>query len=286
MRVMVIVKATEDSEAGVMPSEELLDGDGQVQRGAGQGRRHAGRRRAAPQLEGRARAVRRRPAARSSTGPSPRPRSWSPASGSGRSARWRRPSSGSKRCPFRPASRGRGPAGLRAPRTSARRSPPSCASRRTRLRADVGSQAAGLTVRRGGGDVRTTAPASIEAVWRMESARLIAGLARVVGDVGLAEELAQDALSPRWSSGRESGVPDKPGRLADGHRQAPRHRPVRRDSAMLERKHDRARPRAASARRRARLGPRPLDEDVERRPAAAGVHRLPPGALHARRGWR
>ena len=36
--------------------------------------------------------------------------------------------------------------------------------------------------------------AAIEAVWRIESARLIAGLARMVGDVGLAEDLAQDAL--------------------------------------------------------------------------------------------
>jgi predicted RNA polymerase sigma factor len=35
---------------------------------------------------------------------------------------------------------------------------------------------------------------AIDAVWRIESARLIAGLARVVGDVGLAEDLAQDAL--------------------------------------------------------------------------------------------
>jgi len=52
---------------------------------------------------------------------------------------------------------------------------------------------------------------AIEAVWRIESARLIAVLARMVRDVGLAEELAQDAFVvalERWPS---SGIPEKPG---------------------------------------------------------------------------
>ena len=52
MRVMVLIKATEESEAGVMPSEELLTRDGQVQRGAGQGGRDARGRGAAPELKG------------------------------------------------------------------------------------------------------------------------------------------------------------------------------------------------------------------------------------------
>jgi len=52
---------------------------------------------------------------------------------------------------------------------------------------------------------------AIEAVWRIESARLIAGLARVVGDVGLAEDLAQDALVAALEKWPESGVPDNPG---------------------------------------------------------------------------
>jgi RNA polymerase sigma factor (sigma-70 family) len=52
---------------------------------------------------------------------------------------------------------------------------------------------------------------AIEAVWRIESARLIAGLARVVRDVGLAEELAQDALVIALERWPESGVPDNPG---------------------------------------------------------------------------
>jgi RNA polymerase sigma factor (sigma-70 family) len=51
----------------------------------------------------------------------------------------------------------------------------------------------------------------VEAVWRIESARLIAGLSRVVGDVGMAEDLAQDALVAALEQWPESGVPDNPG---------------------------------------------------------------------------
>jgi len=52
---------------------------------------------------------------------------------------------------------------------------------------------------------------AIDAVWRIESARLIAGLARIVGDVGLAEDLAQDALVAALEQWPASGVPDNPG---------------------------------------------------------------------------
>ena len=52
---------------------------------------------------------------------------------------------------------------------------------------------------------------AIDAVWRIESARLIAGLARIVRDVGVAEELAQDALVAALERWPESGVPDNPG---------------------------------------------------------------------------
>jgi RNA polymerase sigma-70 factor, ECF subfamily len=52
---------------------------------------------------------------------------------------------------------------------------------------------------------------TIEAVWRIESARLIAGLARMVGDVGLAEDLAQDALVAAIERWPQSGVPENPG---------------------------------------------------------------------------
>src|SRR5256712_14216034 len=56
-----------------------------------------------------------------------------------------------------------------------------------------------------------TAAEAIDAVWRIESARLIAGLARLVGDVGIAEDLAQDALVIALEQWATAGVPDNPG---------------------------------------------------------------------------
>ncbi len=52
---------------------------------------------------------------------------------------------------------------------------------------------------------------SVEAVWRVESTRLVAALVRITRDVGLAEDLAQDALEAALAKWPESGVPDKPG---------------------------------------------------------------------------
>jgi RNA polymerase sigma factor (sigma-70 family) len=52
---------------------------------------------------------------------------------------------------------------------------------------------------------------AIDAVWRLESARIIAGLTRIVRDVGIAEELAQDALVVALERWPESGIPDNPG---------------------------------------------------------------------------
>lgn len=52
---------------------------------------------------------------------------------------------------------------------------------------------------------------TIDAVWRMESARLIAGLTRIVRDIGLAEELAQDALVTALEQWPNSGIPRNPG---------------------------------------------------------------------------
>jgi predicted RNA polymerase sigma factor len=52
---------------------------------------------------------------------------------------------------------------------------------------------------------------AIEVVWRIESARLIGGLVRVVRDVGLAEDLAQDALVTALERWPETGIPEKPG---------------------------------------------------------------------------
>jgi RNA polymerase sigma factor (sigma-70 family) len=78
---------------------------------------------------------------------------------------------------------------------------------------------------------------AIDAVWRIESARLIASLARMVGDVGLAEDLAHDALVAALESWPESGVPDKPGAwlMATAKR---RGIDLLRRNALLERKHE------------------------------------------------
>ncbi|MFF3452974.1 RNA polymerase sigma factor [Streptomyces sp. NPDC002730] len=56
-----------------------------------------------------------------------------------------------------------------------------------------------------------TAASAVEAVFRIESARIIAGVTRIVRDVGIAEEIAQDALVAALEQWPESGVPDKPG---------------------------------------------------------------------------
>jgi RNA polymerase sigma factor (sigma-70 family) len=59
--------------------------------------------------------------------------------------------------------------------------------------------------------VSTDPRPAIEAVWRIEAPRLIAGVTRLVGDVGLAEDLAQDALLAALERWPEAGVPDNPG---------------------------------------------------------------------------
>jgi len=51
---------------------------------------------------------------------------------------------------------------------------------------------------------------TIEAVWKIESTRLIAGIARVTRDVGIAEELAQDALVAALERWPDEGIPEKP----------------------------------------------------------------------------
>ncbi|MFD9715442.1 RNA polymerase sigma factor [Streptomyces sp. NPDC059076] len=56
-----------------------------------------------------------------------------------------------------------------------------------------------------------TVTGAVEAVFRIESARIIAGVARIVRDVGIAEEIAQDALVAALEKWPESGVPDNPG---------------------------------------------------------------------------
>jgi RNA polymerase sigma factor (sigma-70 family) len=77
----------------------------------------------------------------------------------------------------------------------------------------------------------------IDAVWRIESAKLIAGLARIVRDVGTAEELAQDALVAALEQWPQSGVPDNPGAWLMG---TAKHRAIDalRRRSLLERKHE------------------------------------------------
>jgi integrase len=86
---------------------------------------------------------------------------------------------------------------------------------------------------------KVTAPdthRAIEAVFRIEQARLIASLARMVRDVGLAEELAQDALIVALERWPQTGIPDKPGAWLMA---TAKHRAIDlfRRNKLLERKH-------------------------------------------------
>ncbi len=78
---------------------------------------------------------------------------------------------------------------------------------------------------------------AIDAVWRIESPRLIAGLARIVRDVGLAEDFAQDALVAALEQWPKSGIPANPGAwlMATAKHRAIDH--IRRNTRM-ERKHE------------------------------------------------
>ncbi len=78
---------------------------------------------------------------------------------------------------------------------------------------------------------------AIDAVWRIESAKVIAGLARMVGDIGQAEDLAQDALVIALEKWPETGVPDNPGAWLMA---TAKHRAIDllRRQKLLERKHE------------------------------------------------
>src|SRR2546430_7476337 len=144
--------------------------------------------------------------ARSSTARSRRPKSSWQATGCGRCARWTRRWSGSSARPSTPG--------------------PTRFARSSRWRGCDGElPIAGDTHR------------AVEAIWRIESARLIAGLARVVGDIETAEELAQDALVAALEQWPASGVPAKPGAWLMG---TAKHRALDliRRRATLARKHE------------------------------------------------
>ena len=102
------------------------------------------------------------------------------------------------RCPAGRAARSRCARSSRSDDFPTSDVPPSCRRpRRSRPRRSVA--------------VPSATQRAIDAVWRIESPRLIAGLARMVRDVGLAEDLAQDALVAALEQWPESGVPDNPG---------------------------------------------------------------------------
>jgi RNA polymerase sigma-70 factor, ECF subfamily len=86
-------------------------------------------------------------------------------------------------------------------------------------------------------DTNSSINGAIDAVWRIESPRLIAGLARIVRDVGIAEDLAQDALVAALEQWPKSGVPDNPGAWLMA---AAKHRAIDyfRRNSLLERKHE------------------------------------------------
>ena len=116
-------------------------------------------------------------------------------------------------------------------------------------------------------------------VFRMESAKLIAGLTRIVRDVGLAEELAQDALVAALEHWPREGMPRQPRRLVDGDRQAPGDRRAAPQQA--------ARPQAQGDRADAGRGERARGRGDRsggrrrrrRRSAAPHLHVVPPGAV-------
>src|SRR2546430_14062103 len=83
-----------------------------------------------------------------------------------------------------------------------RQAPPRDAGAEARQGTDRAERAHAVT--------HSDAHGAIDAVWRIESARLIAGLTRITGDVGLAEDLAQDARVAALERWPESGLPDNP----------------------------------------------------------------------------
>jgi RNA polymerase sigma factor (sigma-70 family) len=102
---------------------------------------------------------------------------------------------------------------------------------------------------------------AIDAVWRIESARLIAGLARIVRDVGLAEELAQDALVAALERWPASGIPENPGAWLMA---TAKHRAIDalRRGKLVERKHEQLGHALAERERQAPDLAAAIDDDV------------------------
>jgi RNA polymerase sigma factor (sigma-70 family) len=103
---------------------------------------------------------------------------------------------------------------------------------------------------------------AVETVWRMESARLIGGLVRMVRDVGLAEDLAQEALVAALESWPQAGIPDNPGAWL---MTAAKNRAIDqlRRTQMLERKHESLQIDAVTDARSTREIETAIDDDIE-----------------------
>ena len=120
---------------------------------------------------------------------------------------------------------------------------------------------------------------AIDAVWRIESARLIAGLARMTGDVGDRRGPGPGRARHRARAVAALRRPRQPRRLADDDGEEPRNRPAaaRRDGGAQA---GRAGPGSRAAGTAGRAGPRRgCRRRDRRRPAQPDLHRLPPGAL-------
>src|SRR5690606_119407 len=96
-------------------------------------------------------------------------------------------------------------------RTSGRSTRPSSARRTSASPSRSARSTAPDAPPSGAGTTMTDVSRTVEAVWRMESPRLVAGLARTLRDVGLAEEVAQEAFVAALEQWPAQGVPDNPG---------------------------------------------------------------------------
>jgi DNA-directed RNA polymerase specialized sigma24 family protein len=130
------------------------------------------------------------------------------------------------------------PAGVGATRGVAARSDVRSHRQRQRSNLHGAFTVAGLCNGDAGPAVTTSAThRAIDAVWRIESAKIIGSLARIVRDVGVAEELAQDTLVTALARWTETGVPDNPGAwlMAAAKNRALDHL---RHSSLVARKHE------------------------------------------------
>ena len=202
MRFMVLVPGSPESEAGEMPSTELLEAMTKYNEELVKAGRDACRRGPAPDLQGREGPLQRQRADRHR-----RPVHRGQGADRGLLDLGVRVARGGDRVAqaraVRRRRRDRAAPDLRRRRTSASSSRRSCAR-------PTSGCASRPTQRTRRVDASATHRA-IDAVWRIESARLIAGLTRIVRDVAVAEDLAQDALVAALEQWPQSGIPDNPG---------------------------------------------------------------------------